>query len=251
MNKNFKFKYEELPAVSDWVKSAFVRDLSSFTGFSAEYSDGFLNNYEQSHQAMKEVVEPRQLSLELNAVTTKLYHLLLDQIQTEIDYLKRQAERAESNLTNPVKKWFFTEAKNSARSKDTESVVKYLKNILALIDKNLSALQEKGYTTEKRQVFVNIKDQIETLSATQNEMFSKRKRLVEDNITLLNQHWTLVNDVLRTGKVIFKRTSKAKTDDYTLTTILSHIKAAKKASEAEETESAEQSETTEKAEQTT
>lgn len=100
-----------------------------------------------------------------------------------------------------------------------------------VLQPGLNALQSGGYKPEQLAALIG---DIEKANQEQDRILNQRRRLVEDNTEKLNLFWAVLNDIMKTGKLIH-RDNPARKDEYTQTNILKRVRMVYKAKEEKKT----------------
>jgi hypothetical protein len=199
--KIFRVRFEELPALGEFVEASFLRDKELFAAFSPVYANGFAEEFHSKLTAVK---------------TAELPHILTSNMKdaTEIQYtsqatmlkLVRIIERYWELNDNPLPVRFemlgTSELKKNLRKHDAEAVVLKAKALLQALQTCQPVLQEKGLAAEQIDEFKKLIDVIEKNNAEQNALLNQRRSMVDGKINLWNDFWDLLRNVMKTGRLI-------------------------------------------------
>ncbi len=223
MNKvSFNFKAEELEHIGEFVRTSFINDQQDFVDFSPRYDNTFLDDFDQKMRMLKECTSPVILTKKLAKTTTSLYNTL-DNVADFLGDLGRYIEMAGSIIPLSIKDLDIPVLRKKCRNRDAEGVVKGLNTVKQLITPHLSALENEGFTSEKQTQIDTFISDINSDNKQQNELLNQRSYLVDSNITLLNDFWKMVQDLLKSGKVIYKK-NPVKKKEYTKSDILKRLR---------------------------
>lgn len=218
----FNFKIEELTPFSLFVLTSYRGDHAAFLKFSPKYSEAHLTNYSARMDVVDQILNPKGLTAQMKKATQTLYDRL-DAAIVFVDALQRYVEMGESKIPVPVKDFGFSGVRKKGQSRDAEGVLGGLRNIKQLAEPHLTELAAQGYTTEKQTALTQLITDISTANGLQNDFLNQRIKLVQDNIDLFTEFWGMVNDVLKSGKTIYKE-NPAKVKEYTQAVILRRIR---------------------------
>jgi hypothetical protein len=91
--KEFKLRYEELPALDEFVEPGFLLDKVLFAAFSPAYANGFAEKFHNKLKEVQESVSPQVLTEQRKQVTEKL-HAAQDAIMVMTWDIKRYCQMA-------------------------------------------------------------------------------------------------------------------------------------------------------------
>ena len=103
-----------------------------------------------------------------------------------------------------------------------------LKVLMQNVDDNLVTLQAQGYTAAARTELGTIQAAIKTDNLAQDAKLSQRRDHVQANIEMLNTLWARMQQVMQTGKILYKSTNPAKLNDYTMASLLKRVRQDRK-----------------------
>ncbi len=233
--RNFKVRYQELPALGVFLEASFLRDKELFAAFSPVYANGFAEEYHNKLLAVKAVDNSRVITGKRQMITEKL-HATQDAMKLMTVDIKRYCKMAGGRLTFPVKNLDLAAFRKSLRSRNCEGSLEHALRIQQTLAPDLEVLSEKGFTPEKQAMFNTLIETMENLNLEQNNLLNERKKQVEDKTVLLNEFWEMVRDLTETGQIIH-RDNPARRDEYTGKNLRSRVRLviAAKQDEAAET----------------
>jgi hypothetical protein len=226
----FNFKAEELPAIGDFLVNSFTTDKEVFAVFSPQYADGFSDLLLQRLKEVKEIIDPATITSQMKQATQKLYDAE-SEMNNLLDSIKRYCEMAGKELTIEPDDLKIPALRKCLHNRDAEGALKLARNIQQVVQPCLAVIQAKGYKPE--QLAANI-ETMEKANQDQDKLLNQRRRLVEDNMEKLNDFWAMLNDIMKTGKLIH-RANPARKDEYTQANILKRVRMVYKAKEEKKT----------------
>lgn len=216
-------RIEEIPVVGAIQLQFFQEDKAAFVDFSSVYDDPFETDFTAKLTAVAGVVSTRFHINEIEKLT--------DTIQTEtksiipqIKLLEKYVILAKANLTINVDMFGFKEVRAAIRSGDTEAVNDRLKILFENVDANLVEIENKGLKDADYLAMKAVKQKIFDDNVQQEKMKADKEKAVQDNKVLFKEVETVIKDLQDTGKRLFMFTDKAKTKNYTMSTVLNRIR---------------------------
>jgi hypothetical protein len=223
---DFNFKAEELPPIGDFLATSFTADKAVFAAFSPQYTDGFADLLSLRLKEVKEIIDPATVTSQMKQATQKLYDAE-GSMNNLLDSIKRYCEMAGKELTIKIDDLKIPALRKCLHNRDAEGALKLARNIQQVLQACLTVMQAKGYKPEQMSTLI---DAIEKANQDQDKLLNQRRRLVEENMDKLNDFWALLNDIMKTGKLIH-RNNPARKDEYTQANILKRVRMVYKAKE--------------------
>jgi hypothetical protein len=217
----FSFKSENLLPLANFVRTSYERDREMFISFSPSYNGNHLADFNAQQQLVADRVFPKSLTMQLSSATERLY-TLLEKLVFHLDKLERYLDKASATTGLPAKKLNLSAIRLKCRNSNVEGALKDASEMQQLIAPHLQALESVGYTPALQSELTEILLSINTENTLQDSLQKQRTQLVSDNVELLNALWETVNDILKTGKVLFK-SNPIKVKDYTQSDILKKL----------------------------
>ncbi len=231
MNLKFNFRLEDLPAVGRFVKESYVRDRDRFIAFSDAYDGDHLSQLDALLKEAGECISPATLTEQMKQATANLYNAL-DAVTEHTFKLERYVEMAAGEIALKKKSLNLPALREQCRRRNAEGVSDGIRRIQQLIAPYTETLAAKGYSTEKQQELSDLATKIETANLAQNSFLNQRRQLTKDNAELFNRTWKAINDVLKTGKIIYKK-DPVKKAEYMQTALLKRVRATKQSENSE------------------
>jgi len=225
---------EELPFLADYARDNFIRDKADFVNHSSEYDKNFLLKFDPQLKLVNEVVATSILVAQQKALTQKIGKHYKS-ARNWVNKVENYAKKAKDALVTSIDNFGFKSLRAEIGVKNDEGTIKKLGELLQHTDANQAALEPKGFTVTVRTSLKTFIDTFEADIKSQTRKIDERKGLVKDNKKEFETLWKMVNDdILGTGKVIYKEVNEEKVKDYTYTLLIKKIRMAKKKEDEEE-----------------
>lgn len=237
MPERFKCRHEELPFLGRIVHSLFNRDKSDFTTFSPDYVDVFGTTFETQNNVVMELVTSKKITAEIKKLTQKLgAHFKHGRnLLNKLERYARKALKSGLALTISPDDFGFKEARKDINKKNDEGVIKYLKLIQSNFNVNLQILETKGYTVAIQTEFDTLIKELSDDSVAQTMKKKEREVYIKNNIDEFNKLWDIIDDVLKSGKAIYKEKDPSKVKDYTYAQLIKTVRLQRTQEEDDET----------------
>ena len=218
----FNFKIEEFIPFSDFALASYTVDRQKFIIYSPAYGEDHLPDTIALRDTVDGLINPKVITAQMKTTTVKLYNLLDSGLKI-IDDMERYCEKAGVNVPITKMDFGFSKTRKSCRNRDAEGAISGFKLMKELSTPYLPVLTPLGYTVEKQTNLSNLIKDIGDTNTLQNSIYNQRGVLVQDNIGQITELWDVINDILKTGKIIFKE-DPAKIKEYTQAKILERIR---------------------------
>jgi hypothetical protein len=223
--REFKCKIEELPFLGAITHEYFIRDKQDFIRFSPVYNDPFAANLLAQNKRVDELVSARKITAEMKRMTQKLA-ADFTRARNALNKIERYVTMAEVDglpLKIAAVDFGISEARVNLAKKNDEGVVLNLNVIRKNIQDNMSILEDKGYNADIQNELDTLIKDITSDSLAQTMKKKERQELVRNNIGELNKLWKIIDDILKTGKSIYKGKDDQKVRDYTYTELIRNV----------------------------
>jgi hypothetical protein len=221
-SKNFSLRYEELPAFGEFVETSFLLDRELFAAFSPRYANGFAEEYRNKLETAKHLTIPQVLTGERKKVTENL-HAAMDAVLSLMENMQHYCMLTGAKLSFHVADLRLTELKRSIRSRNSEASILGTKSVQQLVQKDLPALEEAGFTKERQEELKSLIVTMESCNKLQNDLLNERRRLIEENTTLLNELWDMIRNIMNAGSIIHRNNPLRRTE-YTVKNVKSRVR---------------------------
>ena len=224
--KNYNCKNEELPVIAEYLSFSLKRDLDDFTAFSPKFNDVYVAAFEAKIVEVTEILNPHAETVSLKSVTAHLYKDM-DALIDPIARTERYVKMAGAAISISVKDFGLVKLRQKIRSRDAEGVLAELKMVNGYIDTYKLALSAQGLSDEMIALFANSATLIHDNNQRQYEILSGRKKLVENNLHLFNELYSVIAEICDTGKVIYRGKPGAQ-KEYTFSELKKRVRVAHK-----------------------
>lgn len=225
--RSYNCKNEELSVICKFAAFNLNRDLPKFSAYSPRFSAGYVDGFKAKINVVSELVEPKSEIMELKLLNEQLYKRL-DELITPINFLTGYINMANGQLKLSPTDFGLATLRKGIVSKDVESVIRSLQTVNTNIVKHKSVLAQQGLKDELIVRFTDDAAQIAAGKQNQYEMLSNRKNLVQTNQTLLNELFDQLNEILSTGKTLYKKVDLAKQKEYTFNELKKRVRKTSK-----------------------
>jgi hypothetical protein len=229
----FKCRIEELPFLGKLLLISFIRDKDGFITISPDYADPFTENFQNQVKLVEELVNPKKLTSEMKVLTQKLA-VHFTHSRNLVNRLEIYINKAVSDnlpLTMASSDFGIKLVRQEVNLKNDEGVIKNLKDLKKNLSDNLTSLVAKGYTVAVQTELTTLIKDLGDDSIAQTTKKKEREKLVNDNISELNNLWSMMNDVMKAGKTYAKEKDPVKIKDYTYDHIIKDVQLKRKEEE--------------------
>lgn len=239
-DKSFKCRIEELPFLATFILVNFIRDKADFIAFSPDYNDPFATRVQTEITTVEDLVAPKKLTGELKSLTRKLMdgftrtRNLLNKVERYLD----KAAQSGLKLTMAPDDFGIRKVRNTVNLKNDEGSVMNLRTLQQNLADNLSVLVSKGYTEDVQTELKTLIKDLNEASIAQTLKKKEREALVKNNIGELNALWATLDDLMKTGKAIYKEKDSSKVKDYTYASLIKDVQLKRKQQEDDDTAAA-------------
>ena len=222
-SKKFRCKNEELVVICDYVQNSLLRDLADFTAFAPKFNQQYLADFQSKNEAMNQIIFPQEKTKELKTVTARLYENM-DSLIGLLDRLDGYIKLSQNAVPLTATDFGTVALKKKIRSRDAEGTLKSLQLVNSNIEKYKSELIAQGLTpatiTELNKAFATIDND----NQKQYEIVSSRRILTVEHINSLNALYAQIMEICEIGKMLYKKTQKAKLPDYTYSYLIKKVR---------------------------
>ena len=237
MNDRIKREYgcknEELPVLCGFVSYSFKRDLADFTAFSGKFTQNYADELDQKISNANNLVSPESESILMKGITKRMYGSL-DNLNYMVHQLEQHIDFTENQLGITTTDLKLSELYRKILNRDVEAVQMLAKGVFQILEPHVTVLTEAGMP---QNLLADMKVAVDSISADKQQRYgilSQRKALVENNLGELNELYAQLNEILNTGKILYKKTDPVKYKEYTFSALLKRVRAAAKEAASEE-----------------
>ncbi len=200
-SKNFRVRFEDLPAFGEFVESSFLHDKDLFTAYSPVYANGFTEHFHKQLEAVRKIALPGIITGRMKKATQNQYKAQEDMLKL-LGHIERYCQLAADELPFKIADLKLSELRTSLRKHDAEMAIVGARFVRESLQPGVAVMQEKGLEPRKIEELDRLMEDIRVQNIEQNELMNERRRQVEDNMNLMNDFWLLLQDLMRTGKLI-------------------------------------------------
>ncbi|MBG8553300.1 hypothetical protein [Hymenobacter guriensis] len=231
----FTFRHEELVPLAKLLREQYTRDKADFVDLLPdEYTDAFLTEYDRRLAAAGKLVSQLVRQGQAAAIGQRLKEKG-EALPALLNRLEARARRV-TGLTVPLKKLGLKEVRAAYASNDLENLDTALKDLLQNLTDNATALAAKGHTAAETTKIRQLHTALMADSAAQDATQTSNQRITAANITVLNQLYALMRELMQDGKSLYRGTDKAKLKSYTLRQLLKRVRQQRQEPEEGESE---------------
>lgn len=222
--KDFRLRLEDFPVFGEFVESSFLFDKPLFEAYSPLYANGFTEDFHSKLDAAREIALPQVITGKMRKATETQY-VAQESMLKLLAHLERYCQLAAEELPFKMDALKLSGFRNSLRAHDSEFSLAGAKFVQQTLQPYLGILQEKGLTTGIMDEFGKLIEVIRTNNLEQNNLMNELRRKVEENMTLLNDLWKMIHNIMKTGKLIHQNNPVRKAE-YTERNIASRVRLA-------------------------
>lgn len=230
-------RIEELTFLALFILDSFIRDKADFIALSPKYKDPFTANANAQIALVEDLINPKKLTGELKKLTQKLRdgfthcRNLLNKLERYLD----MAAQENLSLTMVPADFGIKAIRENVNLKNDEGVVLKLRSLQQKLDDNTTVLATVGYTEEVKTELTNLIKDLSDTSVAQTRKKKEREALVSKNMDQLYKLWSIIVDLMKSGKTISKeQKDRNKLDDYTYSKVIRDVQLKRKQQEEEE-----------------
>lgn len=232
----FKCRIEELTFLGVFILVSFNRDKADFIELSPDYNDPFADNCQQTITLVEDLVAPKKITGEMKKITQQMadHFTHCRNLMNKVERFVDKASRAGLALTMAPGDFGIKDVREAVGIKNDEGVVKYLRTLLQNLTDNRATLVPKGYTEEVQTELKTLIRDLSNTSVAQTLKKNERAELVKNNMDKLNTLWLIIEDLMKSGKAIYKEKDKSKLKDYTYADLIKNVQLKRKQDETPE-----------------
>ena len=230
MTTNFVRLYscrdEELPTICDLAAFSLTGDLVDFTNYSPKFKNGYLESFLTITANARDVIEPKSETLERTASTARLHSALVS-MTDPIKRLGGYLNLAHEKLNISPAEFGLNHLRDSINARDQEGASKNLHVVNSNIGKYKDALMEQGLTEAMIELFISAAAVFAKEKNSQYAILTNRKSIVQNNLTMFNDLYKQLLEILSTGKILYGK-DPAKLQEYTFSQLKKQVRQTSK-----------------------
>jgi len=213
LSRSYNCKDEELPIICKFAAYSLKRDLADFGAYSPKFTAAYADEFEARNVALGELIEPKLETVELKLLTERQYKTFAG-LTLPINHLAGYIELAGEEVAISATDFGLTALRKAIAVKDAESVIKNLQTVLQNIAKYRESLTAQGLQDGVAEKFAAAAASVAADKQRHFEITSHRKKMVQNNTTMLNEAYKQFNEILKIGKILYKTKDPARYNDY-------------------------------------
>lgn len=224
MSKYFKFRKEELPEIAGFIKHSYKRDKAQFENFSPDFNVEYLDRLEKQTEKVNLLVNPVILIAEQKKVTSRLYENM-DKVRHILERVQAYAQRSNKELTMSYKDFGCKQARDDARRRHVDGLLHWITEVEQNIANNKEALKSHGLKDKYLSQLTELRDKIKEDHLLKTAKRKEKEELVAKNMIEFDTLWTILHDISRTGRMLFKNEDEVKMREYMFTHLLNRVRS--------------------------
>jgi hypothetical protein len=215
---------EDVPVISGFVLDQVTTDQTELVTVASDIVPSYLTTLRATREVIMELIQPKKLTQDL-AEKTQLLYAREDEVRKKVNIIEIQLNRAKANLTKPLKAFGLTKLYEDIRKRNTEGVLAGMRDLIADLEDNKTALMAKGFVKAQSDWLVAEKANIDSLNNQQNVLISQRGELTAANIQQINSFWDEISGLMQTGRLFYKGQPE-KRKEYTFAVLKKRVNAS-------------------------
>jgi len=217
---------DELPTICELAAFSLKRDLVDFTNYSPKFNNGYLESFLTMIANARNVIEPKSETLERTASTARLHSALVSLIDP-IKRLGGYLNLAHAKLNISSAEFGLYNLRDSIIALDQEGASKNMHVVSSNIMKYKVVLMEQGLTEPMIELFISAAAIFAKEKNSQYAILVNRKSIVQSNLTLFNDLYKQLLEILATGKILYAKDA-AKLQEYTFSQLKKQVRLTSK-----------------------
>ena len=211
--RNYNCKDEELPVICNFVLFSVKRDAADFLSYSPKFNEGYITGFETKIAGLTDLVEPKSETVQLKVITDGVY-TAMDNLIDPINRVSGYIMLGKLDKTISVADFGFAQLRKGITSRDAEGVVKSLHTVNLNLAKFKTELTAQGLSDELSAKFSTAETEIAQGKQKQYEIVSNRKSIVQNNLSVCNDVFSQLNEIMAVGKILYKAIDSVKLQEY-------------------------------------
>jgi len=220
--RNYNCKDEELPVICNFVLFSVKRDAADFLSYSPKFDDGYIAEFETKIAGLTDLVEPKSETVQLKVITDGVY-TAMDNLIDPINRVSGYIMLGKLDKTISVADFGFTQLRKGIASRDAEGVVKSLHTVNLNLVKFKKELTAQGLSEELSTKFSTAETDIAQGKQKQYEIVSNRKSIVQNNLSVSNDLFSQLSEIMAVGKILYKATDSVKLQEYSFSELRKRV----------------------------
>jgi hypothetical protein len=225
--RTYPCKSEEIPVIGNYLLSNFKNDFPEFKGYLPKiFTDEYIPEFERKIVTVNNLFNPQTETVALKSATNQLY-TTMDSLIEPANKVSGYLAFTKGAIPISAKDFGLTPLKQKIHSRDAEGVLKYLRMVIDNLQRYHGQLIEQGLTDDIIEQFNSALIPIETENQKQFEIVNNRKKIVDNNVHLINDLYQTIMEICNVGKVLYKGKDELKTKSYTFNELKKKVRTEK------------------------
>ncbi|MDR2139781.1 MAG: hypothetical protein LBP50_09570 [Tannerella sp.] len=228
--RNYNCKDEELPAMGSYLTSGLTRDMADFSAFSSRFNADYLSGFKERVNNCTLLVNPREEAAALKTINAGLY-VQMGRLGECVNRLSIYFKTVRSEIFLTAADTGIIVLRNRIRRRDLAGTLQSLRLVLGHVRKYNNALKKQGLTDamigEINAVYAVLLEE----NQKQYDIVSNRKRLIQENLHILNDLHSQILEICETGKVLYMGKDAVKVQEYTFRNLVKKVRSVRKPEE--------------------
>ena len=227
MNRSYNCKDEELPVIFRLFLISLKRDLAEFNAFSPKFTESYVADYEAEITKVEDFLSPASETAEMKKITDHIHSGMAD-LLNHTKYLGGYLEMAGSSINLSAADFGLSDLRRGINLTDPEKVLGRLKDVNKNVVKYKEELAKQGFTDALQAKLAESAASLNADKQLQYELLTHRKALVQSNVGILNDLYSRLTELLKTGKILYQGKDPVKLQEYTFTELLKKVRRVSK-----------------------
>jgi hypothetical protein len=206
-----------------YLVACLVRDMADFNAYSRRYSRDYLSGFREKVRNCTTLVNPGEERAVLKAITARLY-AQTDRLGELVSRLLLYFKMAKAEIPMTATDFGLTVLRNRIGRRDIEGILQNLRLVIGHVQKYGEALKKQGLTDAMIEEMNGIHAVLAEEHRKKSDIISNRKRIVQDNLHILNDLHTYIMEICGRGKILYTGKDAVKTQEYTFRDLVKKIR---------------------------
>jgi hypothetical protein len=216
-DRNYNCKDEELPVICRKAAMYMKRDLEDFTAFSPVFNETYVAGFEEKIDMVDELVYPKTEISELKQITKRLYETM-DSLVAPIAKIRSCLLLSQKTTGVSAKDFGLAMLRRKIGDRDAKGTHRNLLLVIEYLEKYRVQLFAFGFSDSIIDQFNEAASSIMEDNQIQSNIINNRKTIVQKNLSVLNDLYAQLMDILTIGRSLYKNVNNTKSKEYSFCT---------------------------------
>jgi hypothetical protein len=207
--------------------------MADFSAFSPRYNTDYFNDFKEKVNSCVALVCPGEETATLKIITARLY-AQTDRLGELVNHLAICFRMARAEICLRAADTGITVLRNRIRRRDIEGVLQNLCLVIGNVQKYGDALRKRGLIDAMIEEMNTIHAFLREEYRKRDDIVSNRKRIVQDNLHILNSLHTQVLKLCVVGRVLYMGRDTVKMQEYNFRNLVKKVRNVRKPAGQEE-----------------